>query len=109
MLNAVHYATGFKIDLIVLKNRPFDQEEFRHRQLADFADQKCWFARAEDTILAKLEWSKMGESERQFIDAVNVAKVQKENLAFEYLRHWANDLQVADLLERLLHEIKTIS
>lgn len=109
MLNAVHYATGFKIDLIVLKNRPFDQEEFRRRQLADFADQQCWFATAEDTILAKLEWSKMGESERQFLDAVNIAKVQKKNLDFAYLRRWANDLQIADLWERLLQEIATIS
>lgn len=96
-------------DLIVLKNRPFDQEEFRRRQLADLADHKCWFATAEDTILAKLEWSKMGESERQFLDAVNVAKVQKENLDFDYLRYWANELQVTDLFDKLLYEIKTIS
>jgi hypothetical protein len=109
MLNAVHYATGFKIDLIILKNRPFDQEEFRRRRLVDFADQKCWFATAEDTILAKLEWSKIGESERQFLDAVNIGKVQKQNLDFDYLRQWANDLQISDLFEKLLQEIKTIS
>jgi hypothetical protein len=67
---------------------------------------KCWFATAEDTILAKLEWSKMGESERQFNDAANIAKVQKENLDVAYLRRWAGDLKVGDLLNRLLQELQ---
>lgn len=105
MFNAVHYASGLKIDLIVLKNRPFDHEEFRRKKLANIAEKKCWFATAEDTILAKLEWSKMGESERQFNDAANIAKVQKENLDVAYLRRWADDLKVGDLLNRLLQEL----
>ncbi|MDZ7303228.1 MAG: hypothetical protein ONB44_13955 [candidate division KSB1 bacterium] len=109
MFNAVHYETGFKIDLIVRKNRRFSQEEFQRRKLANFAGRRCWFATAEDTILAKLEWSKIGESERQFNDAVNIAKVQGENLDRDYLRRWAGDLQVEDLLNRLLQEITPTS
>jgi hypothetical protein len=105
MFNAVHYETGLKIDLIVPKQRSFDYEEFQRRKLANLAGRKCWFATAEDTILAKLEWSKMGESERQFLDAVNIAKVQKENLDIDYLRYWSNDLRVDDLFERLLQEL----
>lgn len=108
MLNAVHYETGFKIDIIVRKNRQFSQEEFRRRKLASFVGRQCWFATAEDTILAKLEWSKMGESERQFNDAVNIAKVQGKNLDLAYLRHWAADLQVEILLNLLLEEMKII-
>lgn len=109
MFNAVHYASGLKIDLIVLKNRPFGHEEFQRKKLANFAGRKCWFATAEDTILAKLEWSKMGESERQFNDAVNIAKIQKQNLDIAYLYRWADDLQIGDLLNRLLQELQTIS
>lgn len=109
MFNAVHYPSGLKIDLIAIKNRPFDHEEFRRKKLTNFAGSKCWFATAEDTILAKLEWSKMGESERQFNDAVNIAKVQKENLDMNYLRYWADDLKISDLLNSLLQELQTIS
>jgi hypothetical protein len=107
MLNIVHYATGFKFDLIVRKNRHFSREEFQRRKLAKFAGQQRWFATAEDTILAKLEWSKMGESERQFNDAVNIAKVQGTKLDFNYLQRWAADLQIENLLNRLLEEIQS--
>lgn len=109
MLNMVHYATGFKFDLIARKNRHFSREEFQRRKLANFAGRPCWFATAEDTILAKLEWSKLGESERQFNDAVNIAKVQGTKLDFNYLQRWAADLQIENLLNRLLEEIQNIA
>jgi hypothetical protein len=104
--NIIHYESGFKVDLILRKNRPFSREEFQRRQLQLLAGKNCWFATAEDTIIAKLEWSKMGKSERQFSDAVTVAKVQINNLDMDYLRRWAVDLQVEDLLNRLLNEVK---
>jgi hypothetical protein len=108
MCSALHYDTGFKIDFIVLKKRAFYLSEFKRRELDDFLGRPCWFATAEDTILAKLKWSKMGESERQFNDAVNIAKVQGKNLDFTYLLRWAADLQIESLLNRLLEEIKNI-
>ena len=52
-----------------------------------------------------LEWSKMGNSERQCLDALNVARVQSAALDHSYLRHWAKELGVGDLLERLFAAI----
>ncbi len=106
MCNVLHYESGLKIDLIARKNRAFSHSEFQRRFLNDFLVRRCWFATAEDTLLAKLEWSKIGESERQFHDAVNIAKVQGEKLDVVYLRKWATDLQIDDLLNRLLQEIE---
>lgn len=74
----------------------------------EFAGGMYWFSSPEDTILAKLEWSKKGDSERQFLDAVNVAKVQAKNLDFEYLRYWAADLQIETQLNKLLQEIEPL-
>ncbi|MCI0693574.1 hypothetical protein L0337_16395 [candidate division KSB1 bacterium] len=108
MCNALHYDTGFKIDFFIRKNKAFALSEFERREINDLLGHPCWFATAEDTILAKLEWSKMGESERQFNDAVNIAKVQGANLDFTYLQRWAVDLHVENLLNRLLEEIKPI-
>jgi len=109
MCNALHYDTGFKIDIIIRKNRAFSFSEFSRKKLNELLGRQYWFATAEDTILAKLAWSKMGESERQFNDAANIAKVQKDNLDTEYLRYWANDLQVDDLLNKILQELQSIS
>jgi hypothetical protein len=61
-------------------------------------------ASAEDTLLAKLEWYRMGGevSERQWRDVLGVLKVQAGGLDLEYLRRWARELGVDDLLERAL-------
>jgi hypothetical protein len=106
MFNVVHLETGFKVDLIVRKSRPFSKIEFSRRQPAFYLGENRWFATAEDTILAKLEWSKMAGSERQFSDALNVGKLQKENLDRVYLEKWAKELDILDLLENLFREIE---
>jgi hypothetical protein len=56
-------------------------------------------------ILAKLEWSRLGYSERQFIDAVNVARIQGEKLDRTYLEKWARDLDLEHQLERLFLQL----
>jgi hypothetical protein len=105
IFNIVHLETGFKIDLIIRKSRPFSRTEFSRRQKANFLGQSRWFATAEDIILAKLEWSKIGNSERQVTDALNVAKIRRNNLNWPYLQEWAEELGVKDLLERLHDEV----
>lgn len=106
MFNVIHMETGFKIDFLPRKRREFSQEEFRRRGADELAGRLCFFATPEDTILSKLEWSKKGQSERQFLDAVNVAKLQRDRLDMEYLQHWATELAIQDLLENVLHEIE---
>lgn len=100
--NAIHYDTAFKVDLIVRKDRAYSREEFRRRRRFEVFARERWFASAEDTILSKLEWAKMGQSERQFRDAVAVARVQGASLDMEYLRKWAQVLDVEHELNRLL-------
>jgi hypothetical protein len=102
VFNLIHFETGFKIDLIVKKDRAFSREEFGRRIPARLAGAERWFASPEDVILTKLEWSKLGESERQFADALSVARVQGEALDRAYLERWARALGLQDLLERLL-------
>jgi len=60
-------------------------------------------ASPEDTVLAKLEWFRLGgeTSERQWWDIVGVLKVT-EDADRTYLSRWAASLGVADLLERAL-------
>jgi len=105
MFNVIHLETGFKIDLIVKKDRPFSQQEFSRREKVSFLGQPCWFATAEDVILAKLEWSKQSESAKQFTDAMNIAKVQGGRLDADYLRKWARELGVQEPMEKLLQEL----
>jgi hypothetical protein len=91
---------GFKIDLIVKKARLFSAEELRRRRPGLLAGRSVDFATAEDTVLTKLEWARMGSSEPQYGDAVGVIRVQGDRLDWRYLERWAGELGVADLLER---------
>ena len=105
MFNVIHYQSGFKVDLIIRGVSDFDQEEFRRRTRLPFQGFQRWVATPEDTILSKLEWSKLGESERQFSDAVNIAVIQASSLDREYMKRWASNLNISSLLEKLLDQV----
>ena len=104
LFSTIHLPSGFKVDFIVRKDRPFSRLGFDRRIPANFLNRRCWFGTAEDTILSKLEWSQKAESERQFRDAVNIAKVQPA-LNWEYLKHSSQELGVEQLLQKLQSEI----
>lgn len=105
--NLIHLATIFMIDVFVSKGRPFDRQaaERARPQAIDESPDAPRFpvASPEDTVLAKLEWFRLGGevSERQWWDIVGVLKVT-EDADRTYLGRWAASLGVADLLERAL-------
>ena len=70
------------------------------------SDQSVYISSAEDNILSKLEWYRLGGevSDRQWRDILGVIKTQGERLDLTYLRQWAAALNVTDLLEKALLE-----
>ncbi|NLY02450.1 MAG: hypothetical protein GXY83_40725 [Rhodopirellula sp.] len=108
--NVIHLPTMFKVDVFVSKNRAFDREVFarKARRAVDPGEpeSELFLASAEDIILAKLEWYRLGNevSERQWRDVQGVVKMQWQRLDRAYLAKWAAALEVADLLERAWHE-----
>ena len=108
-VNLIHLATGFKVDLFVKGDGPFDDLELARSRPADLpgtAERQVPVASAEDTILRKLLWFKAGggTSERQWLDVLGILKVQHGSLDDEYLAEWATELDVRELLERALRE-----
>jgi hypothetical protein len=99
MFNAIHFDTGFKVDVIVKKARPFSDAELARRQPGALAGRTVMFATAEDTILTKLEWARLGQSERQ--DAAQLVRLQADRLDWAYIEHWAEHLGVSELVARL--------
>ncbi|HVG19754.1 MAG TPA: hypothetical protein VNI02_11945 [Blastocatellia bacterium] len=105
--NIIHIETAFKIDVFVAKAGGFDEKQLERRQAALLGGdtlRKAYVATPEDTILAKLEWYRRGNevSDQQWRDILGVVKVQSGKLDLEYLRHWARELAVSDLLEQAL-------
>jgi hypothetical protein len=67
--NAIDRDAGWKIDLIMRRSRPFSLAEFERRLPITFDGVDLFVASAEDVVIAKLEWAKVGESRRQIEDA----------------------------------------
>jgi hypothetical protein len=101
MVNAIHQKPVWKIDLIFRSDEAFQKTQFERRVAISFKRSILQVASPEDTILAKLDWSHRGESERQYRDALGVFEVQRESLDLAYLRRWAESLGVGDLLKQL--------
>lgn len=107
--NIIHRETMFKVDVFVPRPRPFLKSQLARAQKQVFifeTEVSAKFASPEDTILSKLEWYRMGgeTSDRQWRDILGVLKTRAGELELDYLRKWAGELNVADLLERALKE-----
>lgn len=94
--NVIEAATGWKVDLIVRRDRAFSREELGRRIRVRLLDTDIHLATAEDTIIAKLEWATLGRSERQLRDVAAILDIQANSLDHEYLERWVRDIGVED-------------
>ena len=103
MFNVIDMGTGWKVDLIVRKARPFSVEEFHRRTPARLLGVDVFIATPEDTILSKLEWASMSGSERQLRDVAGVVEVRRDTLDLDYVERWANALGVIEAWRKVLN------
>ncbi len=107
--NVIHVKAAYKFDIF-----PAGQDRFAHSQLArrrytttsvmGLEEIEFPVSSPEDTILSKLVWYRKGRevSDRQWRDVLGVVAVQTGRLDHAYLRQWAAELHVEDLLEKVL-------
>jgi hypothetical protein len=105
----IHQASMFKVNVFISKQRPYDRVQLvrRVKQVVWPDPQRtAYIASAEDAILAKLEWYRLGgeDSERQWRDVQEMLKAQSGRLDLAYMNQWATDLKVDDLLDSALAE-----
>jgi hypothetical protein len=92
LFNVIDLTTGWKIDLIFRKSRPFSQEEFGRRRLINLQGIRLFVATAEDVIVAKLEWAMLAKSQRQIEDVAAILRLRLEALDRSYLEKWISEL-----------------
>ena len=110
--NLIHQETVFKVDVFLPKKRLFDQQQFARRVkrvIDKDSAREVYFASAEDTILAKLEWYRLGGevSEQQWQDVQSIFQQRFDQLDIDYLKELAESMQITDLLGQLLDESQT--
>jgi len=108
--NLIHYTSSFKFDIFPLARDEYSRTQFGRREFSEIKSLgdpiECAVATAEDTILNKLRWYRIGgeTSERQWNDLRGILRIKGTTLDQGYLNTWAPRLGVDDLLERLLNE-----
>ncbi len=107
--NIIHRETMFKVDVFILKDRPFEHSQLQRRIVQTISldpERLAYVCTPEDLILAKLDWYELGGevSDRQWRDIIGILKLQSGHLEIQYLRQWATSLGVGSLLERAIIE-----
>lgn len=105
--NLIHRPTGIKVDLFIMGGTPIDERQMDRRcrvQVGTSPEQHLYIYTPEDILLQKLRWFRLGHevSDRQWRDVLGILVVQGTGLDLRYLRECADQLHVADLLERAL-------
>jgi hypothetical protein len=108
--NIIHLKSMLKIDVFILKDQVYPKKAFERKTKDKLDDEagsiNIYLCSPEDIILHKLEWFKSGGevSERQWLDILGVIKIQFEKLDKDYLKYWAKQLGVFNLLEKSFSE-----
>jgi hypothetical protein len=105
--NLVHLPTAYKVDVFVSRDRPFDRQAMDRAILLSVTVDDPWqmpVATVEDSIVAKLEWFRLGDetSQRQWDDVSRLTALHAEALDLAHMRRMGESVGVIDLLDRLL-------
>jgi predicted nucleotidyltransferase len=90
--NAIDAESGWKVDLIVRKDRPFNRAEFERRDRAELLGVEVSLVSLEDIVIAKLEWARMGDSGMQRDDVARLLERNRDRLDRAYVEKWIADL-----------------
>ena len=99
--NAIDPTSGWKIDFIIRKARPFSETEFGRRIATEAFGVPMAVATIEDLILAKLEWSGLGDSELQRRDVAELLEVAGPDVDMPYLEKWIESLGLQSTWRRV--------
>jgi hypothetical protein len=110
--NAIYLQTMYKVDVFLPRADLWARQELARRRTETVGSGgdavTLHFCSPEDIVLHKLDWYRLGGgvSDRQWNDVLGVLKVQASALEGAYLRHWASELGLTDLLNRAAREAK---
>ncbi len=98
--NAIDPSSGWKVDFIVRKDRPYSRIEFDRRKRVSLLDLEVSIASLEDILIAKLEWSRLGDSALQRQDVLQLLDRAWERLDRDYVKRWVAELGLSSEWEK---------
>lgn len=92
--NIVDFSSGWKVDFIIAEDSEYSRTALLRRSRIDIAGNAVYVAAAEDVLIAKLRWAKLGGSDQQLQDAAGIVVTQSSNLDVAYVERWVRELHL---------------
>ena len=99
--NIIHLSSGLKIDVMIKKKTFFDNSRFSRIKRLRLEEKEINFASPEDVILKKMEYYKMGSSEKHLRDITGILKIYKGKIDLEYLKNWISIFDLVEIWEAI--------
>lgn len=110
MFNIIYTEDGDKIDFWLLTNDDFDVSRFERKVIMQFQNINLCISTPEDTIVAKLKWSKLsGGSQKPMTDALRVYEINYKNLDLLYINEWVQKLSLQNEWNQLLQDAEPLT
>jgi hypothetical protein len=94
--NIIHNTEGVKADIILPGTSELDELQLTRRVWLAVGNQSAWVASPEDVIVKKLEFYRLGGSDKHLRDIASMLRIGGNNLDITYIEHWAEKLHVLD-------------
>ncbi|MFH1829988.1 MAG: hypothetical protein ABH871_04345 [Pseudomonadota bacterium] len=106
--NIIHPTSGLKVDVIIRQKSEFDDSRFKRSKMMPISEGKSvTFASPEDVIIKKMDYYRMGGSEKHLRDITGMLKISGKRIDIEYISKWAIEMDLKDIWEAVLKRIKT--
>jgi hypothetical protein len=105
--NIIHPSSGLKVDIIVRKDTPFDDNRFgRIRRIRPAETYTASFAAPEDIIIMKMRYYADGGSEKHLRDIAGILKISPDDVDLTYIADWSRRLGLTDIWEMVLERVR---
>lgn len=93
MFNIIDHKSGYKADLIILKDELYRLTEFERRKPVAFLNSQIYIVSPEDLIISKLIWIQQSRSSLQMEDIKSLLELKDLDTA--YIRKWITALKIS--------------
>ena len=107
MFNIIHPASGLKVDVMIKQKSKFDVSRFSRGNNYPMDDIDVNFAAPEDVIIKKMEFYKMGGSEKHLRDITGILKTSETLIDLNYIEEWAGELFLKEIWKAIQDRLNT--
>ena len=84
------------MDFIIAEDSEYGRTALTRRRLIDIAGTAVYVSSPEDVLIAKLQWAKLGGSDRQLQDVAGILTTQAKELDRSYVECWVRELHLEE-------------